>query len=186
MLSNHLTFCHPLLFHLKSFPTSVFSIELALCIRWPNYWNFSFCISSSIEYSGMISFRIDWFDLLAIKGTFKSLFQHHNLKPWILVHSAFFMVQLLHPYMTTRKSIALIRRPFVSKVMFLLFNMLSRFVITFLSRSKHLLISWLQSPPAVILGPKKIVCLCFGCFPIYLPWSDRTRCHELHHLNVEY
>ena len=121
------------------------------------------------EYSGLISFRIDWFDLLAVQGTLKSLLQHPSSKASILRHSAFFMVQLSHPYMTTGKTIALTRQILVSKVMSLLFKMLSRFVIAFLPRSKHLLNSWLQSPPAVILQPPKIVCHSFHCFPIYLP-----------------
>ena len=134
----------------------------------PKYWSFSFSISPSNEYSGLISFKIDWFDLLAVQGTLKSLLQHHNLKALVLWHSAFFMVQLSHPYMTTGKTIALTRWTFVSKVMSLFFNMLSRLVIAFLPRSNHLLISWLQSPSAVILEPKKIVCHCFYCFLIYL------------------
>ena len=146
----------------------------------------SFSISPSNEYSWLISFRIDWFDLFAFQGTLKSLLQHHNLKTWILQHLAFFMVQLLHPYMTTGKTIALTTWTFVGKMMCLLFNRLSRFVIAFLSRSKHLLISWLQSQSAVILETKKIVCHCFRCFPIYFPWSDGTRCHDLSFLNVEF
>ena len=121
---------------------------------WPKYWNFSFSISPSDEYSGLISFRIDWFDLIEVQGTLKSLLQHHSSKASILRHSAFFMVQLSHPYMTTGKTIALTSQTFVSKVMSLLFNTLSRLVITFLPRSKRLLISWLQSPSAVILEPK--------------------------------
>ena len=133
-----------------------------------------------------ISPRMDWLDLLTVQGTLKSLLQHHSSKTSILLHSAFFMVQLLHPYMTTRKTIALTRWAFVSKVMSLLFNMLSRLVITFLARSKRLLISWLQSPSAVILEPKRNkICYCFHCFPIYCPWSDGTRCHDLRFLNVE-
>ena len=126
-------------------------------------------ISPSNEYSGLISFRIDWFDLLAVQGTLKSLLQHHSSKHSILQHSAFFTVQLSHPYMTTGKTIALTRQILVGKVMSLLLNMLSRLVITFLPRSKHLLISWLQSPSAVILEPPKIVSHCVHCFPIYLP-----------------
>ena len=133
----------------------VFSNESALCIMWPKYWSFSFSISPSNEYSGLISFKINWFDLLAIQGTLKSLLQHHSLKASIHQCSAFFIVQLSHPYMTTGKTIALTGRTFVSKVMSLLFNMLSRFVIAFLSRSKRLLISWLQSPSAVIWSPRK-------------------------------
>ena len=141
MLSNCLILCHPLLLLPLIFPS----------IKWPKYWSFSISISPSNEYSGLISFRIDWFDLLAVQGTLKSLLQHHNLKALVLQRSAFFMVQLSHPYMTTGKTIALIKWTFVGKVMSRLFNMLSRFVIAFLPRSKHLLVSWLQSPPAVIL-----------------------------------
>ena len=148
---------------------SVFSNESVLHIRWPKYWSFSFSISPFDKYSGLISFRIDWFDLFAVQGTLKSLLQHHSSKASILWHSAFFMVQLSHRYMTTGKTIALTRWTFVSKVMSLLYNMLSRFVIAFLLRSKCLLISWLQSPSAVILEPPKKVCHCFHCFPIYLP-----------------
>ena len=146
------------------------SNESVLPIRWPKYWSFS--ISPSNEHSGLISFRMDWLDLLAIQGTLKSLVQRHSSKASILQHSFFFMVQFSHPYMTTGKTIALTRWTFVSKVMSLLFNMLSRLVIAFLPRSKYLLISWLQSPSAVILEPKKIVCHCFHYFPIYLPWSE--------------
>ena len=146
---------------LQSFPASgSFSNELAVCIRWPNYWTFSFSISPSNEYSGLISFRIDWFDLLAVQGTLKNLFQNHSSKASVLWHSlwykAWFMVQLSCPYMTTGKTIALTIQPFVGKVMSLSFNRLSRFVIAFLPRSMHLLISWLQSSSAVILEPKKI------------------------------
>ena len=156
MSSNHLILCHPLFLPPSIFPSiKVFSNESALCIRWPKYWNFSFSISPSNEYSGLISFRMDWLDLLAVQGTLKSLLQHHSSKASILWHSAFFTVQLSHPYVTTGKTIALTRRTFVGKVMSLLFNMLSRLVITFLPRSKRLLISWLQSPSAVILAPKK-------------------------------
>ena len=155
MPSNHLILCHPLLLP-STFPSiRVFSNESALCIRWSKYWSFSFSICSSNENSGLISFRIDWFDLLAIQGTVKSLFQHHNLEALILWHSVFFMVQLSHLHMTTGKTIALSIWTFVSKVTSLLFNMLSRFVIAFLPRSKYLLISWLQSVSAVILEPKK-------------------------------
>ena len=132
------------------------SNESVLHIRWPKYWNFSFSISPSNEYSGLISFRMDWLDLLAFQGTLKSLLQHHSSKASILRHSAFFIVQLSHPYMTTGKTIALTRQAFLGKVMSLLLNMLSRLVITFLPRSKRLLISWLQSPFAVILEPQKI------------------------------
>ena len=154
---------------LQSFPASGSFPMLALHIRRPNYGSFSFIISLSNENSGLIYFRIDWFDLLAAQGTLKSLLQHHSLKTSVRRCSAFFMVQLSHPYMTTGKTIALTRQTFVGKVMSLLFNMLSRLVIVFLPRSKHLLISWLQSPSAVILEPKKIVCHCFHCPPIWLP-----------------
>ena len=154
MLSNHPNFCYPLLLLPSIFPrVRVFSNKSVLCIRWPKYWGFS--ISSCNEYSGLISFRIDWFDLLAVQGTLKRLLQHHNLKVSIFRCSAFFMVQLLYLYMFTGKTIALTVWTLVSKVMSLLFNMLSRLVIAFLPRSKHLFISWLQSPFAVILEPPK-------------------------------
>ena len=164
---------------LQSCPASVFSNESVLHIRWPKYWSFSFSISPSSEYSGLISFRMDWLDLLTVQGTLKSLLQHHSSKVSVLQCSAFFTVQLSYPFMTTGKTIALTRWTFVGKVMSLLFNMPSRFVIAFLPKSKRLLILWLQSPSAVILGPKKIKCHCFHCFPIYLPWSDGTRCLDL-------
>ena len=152
--SNHLIICRPLPFLPSIFPSiRVFSNESALYIRWPKDWSFSFNISPSNEYPGLISFRIDWLDLLTVQGTLESLLQHHCSKASILWHSAFFTVQLSHPYMTTGKTIALATRTFVGKIMSLLFNMLSRLVITFLPRSKHLLISWLQSPSAVILEP---------------------------------
>ena len=142
--------------------------ESVLCIRWPKYWDFSFSIIPSKEIPGMISFRVDWLDLLAVQGTLKSLLQHHSSKAAILWHSASFTVQLSHSYMTTGKTIALTRRTFVDKVMSLLFNILSRLVITFLPRSKHLLISWLQSPSTVILEPpQNKISHCFHCFPIY-------------------
>ena len=158
MPSNHLILCYPLLLLPSIFPSiRVFSNESALHIRWPKYWSFSFNINPSNEQSGLISFRMDWLDLLVVQGTLKSLLQHHSSKASILRCSAFFIVQTSRPYMTTGKTIALIRRTFVGKVMSLLFNMLSRWVITFLPRRKHLLISWLQSPSAVILEPKKIV-----------------------------
>ena len=154
MPSNHLILCHPLLLLPSIFPSiRVFSNESVLCIRWPKYWSFSFSISPSNEHPGLISFRIDWLDLLAVQGTLKSLLQHHTSKASILRCSAFFIVQLLHPYMTTGKTIALTIWAFAEKIMSLLFNMLSRLVITFLPRSKHLLISWLQSPSAVISEP---------------------------------
>ena len=150
--------------------------------------DFSFSIIPSKDHPGLISFRMDWLDLLAVWGTLKSLLQHHCSKTSILLqHSAFFMLQLWHPYMTTGKTIGLTRLTFVSKVMSLLFNMLSRLIIVFLPRSKHLLISWLQSLSAVILEPPpKILSLCFHCFPFYLPWSNGTRCHDLSFLNVEF
>ena len=153
MPSSHLILCRPLLL-LPPIPPSirVFSNESALRMRWPKYWSFSFSI---IPSPGLISFRMDWLDLLAVQGTFKCLLQHHSSKAAILHQSAFFVVQLSHPYMTTGKTIALSRRTFVGKVMSLRFNMLSRLVITFLPRSKRLLISWLQSPSAVILEPPK-------------------------------
>ena len=154
--SNHLILCRPLLL-LPPIPLSirVFSNESTLHMRWPKYWSFSFSISPSSEHPGLISFRMDWLDLLAAKGTLKSLLQHHSSKASILWCSAFFIVQLSNPHMTTGKTIALTRWTFVDKVVSLLFNMLSRLVIAFLPRSKHLLISWLQSPSAVILEPQK-------------------------------
>ena len=170
MPSSHLILCHPLLL-LPSIPPSigVFSNESTLRIRWQKYWSFSFSISPSKEHPGLISFRIDRLDLLAVQGTLKSLLQHHSSKASILWHSDFLTVQLSHPYMTTEKTIALTRQIFVGKVMSLLLNMLSRLVITFLPRSKGLLILWLQSPSAVILEPPKIKSDSFHCFPIYLP-----------------
>ena len=156
MPSNHLILCHPLLLPPSIFPSiRVFSSESVLHFRWPKYYSFSFSISPSNEYSGLISFRMDWLALLAVQGTLKSLLQHHSPKASILLHSAFFIIQLSHPYMTAGKTIALTRWTFVGKVMSLLFNMLARLVITFLPRSKHLLISWLQSPSAVISEPPK-------------------------------
>jgi len=152
MPSSHLILCHPLLL-LPPIPPSirVFSSESTLCMRWPKYWSFSFSISPSNKHPGLISFRMDWLDLLEVQGTLKSLLQLHSSKASVLQCSAFFTVQLSHPYMTTGKTIALTRRTFVGKVMSLLLNMLSRLVITFLPRSRRLLISWLQSPTAVIL-----------------------------------
>ena len=157
MPSNYLILCRHLLLLLSIFPSiRVFSNGSAFCIRWPKHWSFNFNISPSNEHSGLISFRVNLLDLLAVQGTLKSLLQHHSSKPSILLCSAFFIVQLSHPYMTTGKTIALTRWTFVDKVMSLLLNMLSRLVIAFLPRKKHLLISWLQSPSAVILEPKKI------------------------------
>ena len=175
MPSNHLILCRPLLLLPSIFPNiRVFSNESALCIRWPKYWRFSLNISSSNEHPGLISFRMDWLDLLAVQGTLKSLLQHHSSKALIPQHSAFFIGQLSHPYVTTGKTIALIRWTFVDKVMSLLFNMLSRLVITFLPRSKCLLISWLQSPSAVILEPRKSQPL-FPLFlhPFAMKWWDQ-------------
>ena len=171
MPPNHLILCRPLLLLPSIFPSiRVFSNESTLRITWPKYWSFSFSISPSNEYSGLISFRMDWLDLLAVQGTLKSLLQHHSSKASILLCSAFFIAQLSHPYMTTGKTITLTRWNFVGKVISLLLNVLSRLVIAFLPRSKCLLISWLQSPFAVILKPpKNKVCHCFHCFPIYLP-----------------
>ena len=178
---NHLILCR----HLNLLPSTfasirVFSCESVLRIKWPKYWSFSFSVSASNQYSGLISFTIDWFNLLAVQGTLKSLLQHHSSKASILQHTAFFMVQLSHLYMITeKKTIALTIWTFVSKVMSLLFNILSTFVIAFLPRRKHLLISCLQSPSAVILEPKKIVCHCCHCFPVHLPGSEGTRCLDL-------
>ena len=187
MPSNHLILCCPHLLPPSIFPSIwVFSNESALRIRWPKYWSFSFSISPSSEYSGLISFRTDWLDLLAVRGTIKSLLQHHSSKASILWCSALFIVQLSHPYVTTGKTIALTRGTFVGKVMSLLFNMLSRLVITFLPRSKCLLISCLHFTICSDFGaPKNKVSHGFHCFPIYLPLSDGTRCHDLSFLNVE-
>ena len=170
MPSNSLVLCPPLLLLPSIFPSiRVFSNESVLCITWPKYWSFSFSISPSNEYLGLISFRMDWLDLFAVQETLKSFLQYHSSKASILQHSAFFIVQLSHSYMTTGKAIALTRQTFVSKVMSPLFNMLSRLVIAFLPRSKHFLISWLQSPSAVILEPKNIksVTVCFVSPSIY-------------------
>ena len=173
MTSNHLILYRPLLFLPSIFPSiRVFSNESALHIRWPKYWSFSFKISPTNEHPGLISFRMDWLDLLAVQGTLKSLLQHHSSKASILQHSAFFIVQLSHPYMTTGKTIALTRRTFVGKIISLFFNMLSRLVIAFLPRSKHLLISCLQTPSAVILEPPKIKSLTVSTVSPYI-------CHEV-------
>ena len=171
MPSNHLNLCNPLLLLPSIFPNiRVFSKESGLHIRWRKYWSFSFNISPSNKHPGLIFFRMDWLDLLAVQGTLKSLLQHHSSKTSVLRHSAFFMVQFSHSYMATGKTIALTRGTFVGKVMSLLFNMLCRLVTTFLPRSKHLLISWLQSPSPVILEPPKIKFLTVSIvFPIYLP-----------------
>ena len=191
MSSNHLILCHPLLLPPSIFPSiRVFSNESVFCIRWPKYWSLSFNISPASEYSGLISFRTDWLDLLAVHGTLKSLPQHHSSKASIPWRSAFFIVQLSHPYMTTGKTIALTRWTFVGKVTFLLFNMPSRLVITFLPRSKHLLISWLQSPSAVILEPPKIKSATLStvspsiCHIVMglMPWSLFSKCWALSQL----
>ena len=170
MPSNRLILCHPLLLLPSIFPNiRVFSNESSLRIRWTKYQSFSFSISPSSEFSGLIFFRIYWFDLFAVQRTLKSLLQHHNLKASVLQPSAFFMVQLSHLYMTTGKPIALTIQIFVGKVLSLLFNMLSRFAIAFLPRSKCLLISWLHSPSTVILEPKKVIFASFRFSPFYLP-----------------
>ena len=177
MPSNHLILCHPILLLPSIFLSiRVFSSESILHIRWPKNQSLSFSISPANEYSRLIFFRIDWFDLLAFQGILKSLLQHHTSETSILQHSTFFIVQFSHPYKMNGKIISLTRWTFVGKVMSLFFNILSRLVIAFLPRSKSLLISWLQSPSAVILEPKKIVSHCFHCFPIYLPWGDGTGC----------
>ena len=173
MPSNHLILCRPLLLLPSIFLSiRIFSNESALHIRWPKNWSFSFSISPSSEYSGLISIRMDWLDLLAVQGTFKSLLQHHSSKASILRRSAFFTVQLSHPYMTTGKTIPLTRWTFVGKVMSLHLNMLSSLVITFLPRSKHLLISWLQSPSALILEPKNQ--LLYNLFLWYFRAAEKT------------
>ena len=170
--------------HRASSGKTCISSESTLHVTWLKYWSFS--VSPSSEYSGLISFRIDWFDLLEVQGTLKSLLQHHSSEASILQRSAFFMVQPSHLCMTTGKAIALTRLTFVGKVMCLLFNMLSSLVIALYPRSKHLLILWLQSPSAVIFGAQKNkVSHCFHCFPIYFPWSDVTGCRDLSFLNVE-
>jgi len=186
MSSSHLNLRHPLLLLPTIFPSiRVFSNESVLHIRWPEYWNFSFSISPFNEYSVVISFKMDWLDLLAAQGTLKSL-QQRNSKASILQCSAFFIVQLSHPYMTTGKTIALTSWTFVGKVMSLLFNVLSRLLVAFLLRSKRLLISGLQSHLQWFWSQENKVCHCFHCLPIYLPWSDGTRCHNLSFLNAEF
>ena len=170
MPSSYLILCCPLLHLPPNSPSiKVLSNDITFCMRWPKYWSFSFSNSLSNEHSGLISFRMEWLDLLLVQGTLKSLLQHHSSKASMLRRSAFFTVQLSHPYMTTGKTIALTRWTFVIKVMSLLFNMLSRLVITFLPRSKHLLISWLQSPSAVILEPKICSLTLFPLFPHLFP-----------------
>ena len=187
MPSNHLILCHPLLLQSSIFPSiRVFSNESVFHIRWPKYWSFSFSISPSNEYSGLISFRMDWLDLLAVQGTFKSLLQHHSSKASILRCSSFFIVQLSHPYMTPGKTIALTRQTFVGKVMSLLFNMLSRLVIAFLPGSKCLLISWLQSPSAEILEPPNIKSVTVSTVSPSICHEVMLRCHDLSFLKVEF
>ena len=188
MLSNHLILSSSLILLPSIFPSiRVFSNESALHIRWPKYWSLSFSVGPSNAYSGLISFRIDWLDLLAVQETIKSLLQH-NSKASILQCSVIFMVQLSHPYKTTGKTIALMIWTFGSKVMSLLFNMLSTLVIAFMPRSKCLLILWLQSTSAVIFGAQeeKEICCCLNFFSIYLPWSDGTECLDLSFLNVKF
>ena len=193
MPSSHLILYHPLLLQTPIPPSiRVFSNESILRMKWPKYWSFSFSISPSSEHPGLSSFRMDWLDLLAVQGTLKNLLQHHSSKASIFWCSAFLTVQLSHPYMTTGKTIALTRQTFVGKVMSLLFNILSRLLITFLPRSKHLLISRLQSPSAVLVIKSAVMVIknkvwhCFHCLPIYLPWSHGTRCPGLSFLNVEF
>ena len=185
MPSNRLILCHPLLLLWSVFPSiRVFSNEKVLCIRWPKYWSFSLNISPSNKYSGLISYRTNLLDFLSVQGILKSLLQHHSSKASILKHSAFFIVQLSYPNTTTGKTIDLTRWTFVGKG--LLFNVPSRLVIAFLPRSKGLLISWLHSPSLLSGAQDNKVSHCFHCFPIYLPWSDGTRCHDLSFLNVEF
>ena len=187
MPSNHLLLCCPLLLLPSIFLCiSVFSKESALHIRWPQYWSFSFNISPSNEYPGLIFFRVDWLDLLAVQGTLKSLLQHNGSKASILQHSTFFIANShVHTWLL-KKPYPWLKQIFVGKVVSLLFNVVSSLVITFLPSSKPLLISWLKSPCAVILEPKNKVCHWFHCLPINLPWSDRTRCHDLSFLNAEF
>jgi len=187
MPSSHLILCHPLLLQPPIPPSiRVFSNESTLCMRWPKYWSFSFSIVPSKGHPGLISFRMDWLDLLAVQGTLKSLLQYHSSKASVLWCSAFCIVQLSHPYMATEKTITLTRWTFISNVMSLPFNMLSRLVITFLPRCKRLLISWLRSPSAVILEPEKIKPDTVSIVSPLFPWSDGTRCHDLSFLNVEF
>ena len=187
MPSNYLILCCPLLLLPSIFPSiRVFLNESVLCSRWPKYWSFSFSISLSNEYSGLIFFRIDWLDLLAVQGTLRNLLQHHSSKAAIR-RSAFFVVQLSHQYMIIGKTIGLTRQNFVSKVTSLLFNMLSRFVIAFLPRSKRLLNFMAAVTICSDFGAQENqVSHCFHCYSIYLPWSDGTRSHDLHLLNVEF
>ena len=187
MPSSHLILCCPLLLLPPIRPNiRVFSNQSTLHMRWLKYWSFSFSIIPSKEIPGLIAFRMDWLDLLAVQGTLKSLLQHHSSKASILRYSAFFIVQPSHPYMTTGKTIALTSRTFVGKVMSLLFNMLSRLVIAFLPRSKRLLTSWLAVTICGDFGaPQNKISHCFHCFPIYLSCSGGARCHDLCFLNVE-
>ena len=187
MPSNHLILCCPFLLLPSSFPSiRVFSKESVLYIRWWKYWSFSFSISSSNEYSGPISFRMDWLDLLTVQGALKSLLQHHSSKASILRRSVFFTVQLSHAYMTAGKTIASTRWTLVGKVMSLLLNILSRFVITFLPRNKSLNFRVAITICSDFGAQKNKVWHCFHCFPIYFPWSDGTRCHDLSFFNVEF
>ena len=187
MPSNHLILCRPLLLLSSIFPSiRVFSNESTFRMRWPKYYRFSFSISPSNEHPGLISFRMDWLDCLAVQGTLKSLLQHHSSKASILQRSAFFIVQLSYPYMTTGKTIASNRRTFVGKVKSLLFNMISRLVVTFLPRSKGLLISFCNHHMQWFCSTKNKVIHCFHCLPINLPWSDGTGCHDLSFLNFEF
>ena len=183
MPSSHLILCHPLLLLPSILPSiRVFSNQSNLHMKWPEYWSFSFSISPSNEHPGLISFRMDWLDLLAVQGTCKSLLQHHSSKASILWHSAFFIVQLSHPYMTTWKTIALTRRTFVGKVMSLIFNILSRF-----SSKEQASFNFMVAVTVCsdFGAQENEVCHCFQCFPIYLSWSDGTGCHELSFLNVK-
>ena len=187
MPSNHLILCQPLLLPPSIFPSiRVFSNESALHIRWPKYWSFSFSLSPSNEYSGLLSFRMDWLDRLAVQGTLKSIIQYHRSKASILRHSTFFIVQLSHPYLTSGENIALTRWTTVGKVMSLFFTMLSRLVTAFLPRSICVLISWLQSPSAVILEPPKVKSVTVSIVSRSICHGDGTRCHDLSFLNVEH
>ena len=184
---NDLILCCPPLLLPSVLPSiRVIPNESVLHIKWPNYWSFSFSISPSNEHPGLISFRMNWLDLLAVQGTLKSILQQHSSKTSIIQCSAFFTVQLSHPYVTTEKNIALTRQAFVGKVMSLLYNILSRLLMACLPRKNCLLISCLQLPSAVILEPPNKVSHYFHCFPTYLPWSDATGCHNLSFLNVEF
>ena len=187
MPSSHLILCHPLfLLPPISHSIRVFSNESTLHMRWPKYWSFSFSIIPSKEHPRLVSFRMDWLDLLAVQGALMSLLEHHSSKASILWHSAFFTVQLSHPYVTTGKTIVLTRWTFVGKVMSLLLNMLSRLVITFLPRSKRLLISSAITICSDFGAPQNKVWHCCHCFPIYFPWSDGSRCHDLRFVNAEF